>query len=343
MTPARDASRRRALLIALGLVVSAVATWLVIREVDLGRTAAIATGAQPVSLVAALAVVAAQAVVRSHRWRLLLPRPSGSPLSIARVLPVMLVGYLGNAVMPARLGEVLRAALIARREAVSSAEAFGSALLERILDVLVLAGLGVVAALLVAAPAWMITAAAAGAVVAIGGLAIAGAIGLAARRGMSFGRLPWPARLAFVGPMARQLAAGLRVADRAITIGAAGGLSLVAWLLDATVFWLVARSLGIELSPVGAMLVSAVAVLSTAIPTAPGYVGAFELAAVAAAGASGVTGEPALAFAVVAHLIAVVPLAIAGGVSLWAVGTDTVRGLEVGRPAGTAEVARGTR
>jgi hypothetical protein len=342
VTKARDGSRRRAVLIVLGLLVSAVATWVVIREVDLGRTAAIAATAQPLALAAALGIVAVQAVVRSQRWRLLLPRPSGSALPILRVLPVMLVGYLGNAVMPARLGEVLRAALIARREAVSSAEALGSALLERILDVLVLAALGVAAALLVAAPAWMVTAAGVGAGVALVGLAVAGGLGLAARRGTSFRRLSWPARLSFVGPVARQLAAGLRIADRPVTIAAATGLSLVAWLLDATVFWLVARSLGIDLGPVGAMLVSAVAVLSTAIPTAPGYVGAFELAAVAAAGASGITGEPALAFAVVAHLIAVVPLAVAGGISLWAVGTDTVRDLPIGRPA-AADVARGTR
>jgi hypothetical protein len=73
------------------------------------------------------------------------------------------------------------------------------------------------------------------------------------------------------------------------------------------------------------MLVSVLAVLSTAIPTAPGYVGTFELAAVAALGVSGIVGEAALAFAVLAHLMAVLPLSLAGTVSLWLVGGPAAR------------------
>ena len=60
---------------------------------------------------------------------------------------------------------------------------------------------------------------------------------------------------------------------------AAAGLSLVAWLLDGTVYWAVGQSLGLVLSPTGAMVVVGVTVLGTIVPSAPGYVGTFELAA----------------------------------------------------------------
>ena len=80
------------------------------------------------------------------------------------------------------------------------------------------------------------------------------------------------------------------------------------------------------------MIVSVVAVLSTAIPTAPGYVGTFEFAVVEcrSVAIAGVTGELALAFAILAHLVAVLPLSIAGAVSLWVLGSPSLRGLAAG-------------
>ena len=97
---------------------------------------------------------------------------------------------------------------------------------------------------------------------------------------------------------------------------AAVGLSLVAWLLDGTIYWAAASSLGIELPPAGAMLVSAITVLGTAIPSAPGYVGTFELAASTIAGGLGVAPAAALAFAILVHALTVLPLALGGVVAL---------------------------
>jgi uncharacterized protein (TIRG00374 family) len=328
------AGRRTALLAIVGLAISVFALWIVARDVDLSRTAAMLSGANVSVLAVVLGVIAVQATLRAVRWRLLLPsRADGSQPPVARVLPVLLVGYLGNAVLPARLGEVVRGALLARREGVAAAESVGSVVLERIVDVLVLAVLGTWAAIALAAPGWMLTAAFAATVLAVVGLAVLGLAGVGAQRGVAW-RGPNPGlRLEPVARRIRQLAAGARVVDRPSTLAAAAALSLGAWLLDASLFWLVARALDLPLTPAGAMLVSAVAVLSTAVPTAPGYVGTFELAAVAAAGVSGITGDSALAFAVLAHVLAVVPISIAGAVALWTMGGRSLRDLTGSRPA----------
>ena len=66
----------------------------------------------------------------------------------------MLVGYLGNAVLPARLGEPMRAVIASRRERIGTTEALGSVLVERVIDIATLAVVGFVAALIVAGPAW---------------------------------------------------------------------------------------------------------------------------------------------------------------------------------------------
>jgi hypothetical protein len=78
----------------------------------------------------------------------------------------------------------------------------------------------------------------------------------------------------------------------------------------------VARSVGVTIDPPAALLIAAVTVLGTALPSAPGYVGTFELAAASTAQALGVAAAPALALAVLAHAMAVLPVAIAGAVSL---------------------------
>jgi len=85
-------------------------------------------------------------------------------------------------------------------------------------------------------------------------------------------------------------------------------------------FWLVGQAVGASLSPAGAILVMAVTVLATAIPSAPGYVGTFELAAVAVAGSLGVPRDIALALAVLAHVLGLLPTAVGGSVALMRLG-----------------------
>jgi uncharacterized membrane protein YbhN (UPF0104 family) len=133
-------------------------------------------------------------------------------------------------------------------------------------------------------------------------------------------------------PVARHIAtrfvATLGGRARRVPLLAAAALSIGAWLLDATSFWLAGQAVGAELAYTGAIVVSAVSVMGTAIPSAPGFVGTFHLAAAGTAGAFGVPPAEALALAVVVHAMTLIPLALGGAASL------------VGMGAGLAEVAR---
>jgi uncharacterized membrane protein YbhN (UPF0104 family) len=81
-------------------------------------------------------------------------------------------------------------------------------------------------------------------------------------------------------------------------------------------FWLVGQAVGASLSPPAAILVTAVTVLATAIPSAPGYVGTFELATVTVAGSLGVPSEIAFALAVLAHILGLLPTTVGGSIAL---------------------------
>ncbi len=72
-------------------------------------------------------------------------------------------------------------------------------------------------------------------------------------------------------------------------------------------------SLGIALSPVDAVFVTAVVNLGVAIPSSPGFVGTYQWLAVAALGVVGVDGDVAIAFALLMQAVWFVPTTLAGG------------------------------
>ena len=312
---------RRNFVILAGLLISAAALWLVLQTIDVGEAAAVIGRANPVWLVAIIGVVAVQAVLRAWRWSILIPpREDGSHPSTLRLLPPMLVGYLGNTVLPARLGEPMRAVIASRREGIGTTEALGSVLVERLIDIAMLALIGFVAAVVVAGPAWTIQLLGVAAAVGVVGMTILLTVGLAPllRLADRFGLSQRPV----IRHLAARFVATLGGKSRRGPLLAAAGISVLAWLLDAGSFWLAARAAGVDLAYLAAAVVDGVSVLGTAVPSAPGFVGTFELAASGTARALGVPAAEALALAVIVHVTTLIPLAIAGAGSLAAMGAS---------------------
>jgi len=324
---------RRQLVVVVGLLISAGALFLVLGSIDLGEAVTIISGANPVALLAIVAVVAVQVTLRAFRWSLLFPRqPDGGRSPATRLLPPLLIGYLGNAVLPARLGEPMRALIASRREKAGVTESMGSVLLERLIDVATLAVVAFTATLIIDAPPWARQALAVAAGLGIAGVVVLSTVGIAPLLGIA-NRLGLERR-ENLSSLAQRFAAILGGRARRPAILGSAGISVGAWLLDALSFWLAAQAVGIELSYGGAMLVAGITVLGTAIPSAPGYVGTFELAAAGMAGALGVAPAPALAMAVVVHVMTLLPMALGGAVAL------TVAGTSLGDAAREASTAR---
>jgi uncharacterized protein (TIRG00374 family) len=253
-------------------------------------------------------------------WETLLPpRADGSRVSAGQIAPILMVGLLGNLVLPARLGEVIRAYLISRRESIAFSGALGSVALERVVDTATLAVMAFVAAVGAGAAIWIVR--------GTGFLAVAGIVLLVALA--TTGLRPILNILARLRAI-KVLEAPITVvyarvewfvhwsggAHRRRAMGIALCLSSAAWLCNAAMFLMAGQAVGAPISPPGALLVMAVTVLATAIPAAPAYVGTFELAAVTVAASLGVPADTALAMAVLSHAIGVLPTAIGGSASL---------------------------
>ena len=85
-------------------------------------------------------------IARAYRWNLQL-EPVGYKLKTSRTLLAVLVGYLANMALP-RLGEVARCGILKRNENVPIPVAFGTVVVERLLDLLALVVLLVIALIL---------------------------------------------------------------------------------------------------------------------------------------------------------------------------------------------------
>ena len=311
---------RRSGATAFGFIVSILALFLVARSVDLGETARILANAAIAPLLLAEAVFLAGLGFRIVIWRVLLPdRSDGSRVTATRLTPVLMVSLLGNILLPARLGEVVGAYLISRRENLSLGSAFGSVALQRIIDTATLALMAFVAAVGVGAAAWIVQ--------GTGLLAAAGIVLLIALSTTGLQPvLRLLGRLASIGGLRSAVMAIVRRLERFVywsggahrrrAIGLTLAVSVAAWLSNAAAFWLVGRAVGASLSPAGALLLMSVTVLATAIPSAPAYVGTFELAAVTVAASLGVPGDTALALAVLAHGLGMLPTAVGGPLAL---------------------------
>jgi glycosyltransferase 2 family protein len=311
VTSGRLTRRARVALVAVGFAISAVAVVLALRGVDLQAAARIIGSASPAWLAAAVVILAVQTVLRAERWRRLLPVGDAPLPRLRRIVPPLLVGYLGNTVLPARLGEPIRAGLVAKREDLPISGTLGSVLLERVVDTvgLALVGAAAIVAVLRAglSPAIAVPVAIAFVIGTIGIAVLAVAPQLLHRLRIE--------RLRHVGGFLVTLSRGASVRNRGRSAWIALGLSVLAWLLDAAIFWCVGRAIDVHLPFEAAVIVSVAAALSTAIPAAPGYVGTYELAVTTALGVLGVDPATAFAFAICVHAVIVVPMVLAGGVS----------------------------
>jgi len=221
-----------------------------------------------------------------------------------------LLGLGGNAVLPIRLGEVLRAGYFARRSGAPLSSCLVVVASERALDAfwLLLVFIAVLPlALKVGAPAGLVAvavvlAAALGVAFLVGRASASAAGGKTAPAGFAPGQ-----RLA--GAAATAIA-GLRGVGSPGRLVMASALTLVYWLTSAgaIVCWL--RGFHLDLPWHAPLVVLGFIAFGAALPAAPGFVGTYHLFAARGVGLYGVEPSTAAAFAVAGHFLAVVPFAL---------------------------------
>lgn len=313
---------RRWLRQALGVIVPIVCLALIFRQVRFDELRQ-ALGQLDWRFVAlGVASLAFGYAIRIHRWAVML-RATGTSVDDWTCAAPFLGSITLNNVLPFRAGDFVRALVFPSSLGVRRVTATASLLLERLLDLLTLLlslGIGLSLSTRVGLPQWLgksavilsvLGAAALFVVVACDsflGKTLANMQKAADSRGSS--------RIATGLNVARDLISSLGRMSRPGTLLFLLSLSMAVWAFEAGLFWALLEGFGIHAGIASALLIMAIATLSTLVPSAPGYVGPFHLAAYSAITMlDGSPGEAA-SFAVLAHLGVWLPTTLAGGIAI---------------------------
>lgn len=306
----------------LGLLISLVFIWFALQGLHLGQVWVYLQGANYGWIIPGVAVYFLAVWARTWRWHYLL-RPV-KRIAIGSLFPITCIGYFGNNVFPARLGELLRAYVLRRKEAVPISTSLAPIIIERVFDGLVMLLFVFLALPFVGAehipPIYR-------GVVIGASVLFFGALALFLWAAMNPARtdriyrffanrlLPMRLRPPVEGFYQRFMT-GLAFLRRGQDVLMVFVTSVVIWLLETVKYWFVMHAFAFTVPFVGLMLMNGVVNLTTTLPSAPGYIGTFEVGA-RVLEALKVPYDLAFGYTVVLHVALWLPITALGGYYMW--------------------------
>jgi uncharacterized protein (TIRG00374 family) len=313
----------------LGIVLSAILLWLVLRNIDVRsmiRTIIAINGTYlGLSVLAFLFTIYFRAV----RWRFLIPKTP--PIEVVTLFSATTIGLMINNILPVRIGEVARAYLIGKKGKVSGITALATLGIERILDVICLLSMLAFYVLVRQGEQLQKTSLQ---IALFGSLfltILAGLIGIIyagfsyrARVQVLIGRgmgSRFPSLSHRVVDLFSKLLAGftsIRSVKQFVQILT---LTLCLWLCAAASYYLLMRSFSFPLGFSSALLVLVMVAFAAAIPSAPGATGTFHVACIVGLSLVGFQNhDSAASFAFTLHASEWISSTILGFLFLWSDG-----------------------
>jgi uncharacterized protein (TIRG00374 family) len=297
----------------IGIAISVAALAVVLGGTDLAETANVLSRANLRWVALAVVLMSFDLAFRALRWQRLL-----RPIAHVRYPPMLaylLVGYLANNILPARLGELVRSHYLGDREGISRASALGTVVVERVVDLVAVVAIASVALLVLSIRGLV------GNVVLVGA-AVTGlflvilAIGIVAHRLPGLDRIRAVVeRYPRVRDLGQSLQDGLAVAARPRTLGEAILVSGLSWTMAILAYAAAGQAIGIQLSMGQAALIASGVALASAVPAGPSNLGTFEFAAKELGKAVGIEEASALALGVLVHVAILVVTSIGGAIA----------------------------
>lgn len=310
----------------VGFAITVVFLVLAVRNVDLAAVGRELAAADYRLLLPAAVCTLSGYLLRTARWRAILHPVQPAPFRT--VFSVLMLGFAANNVLPARVGEVVRAYTLRQKTGAPVSLGFATIVVERVFDGVTL--LALMALALRVAPALAdderlrLVESLSVVVFASALIALVALLLLRERAVALAGWLarPLPERFGRrVSAMAESFIVGLDCLRRPGAVLRIAALSLLIWTCEAGSYAFVARAFDLGLGPaqeMSAVLFLVVFVnLGIMIPSAPGYIGTFQFFARLALVPFGVPGERAVGLAVVSHAMQYVLVTGIGLVIVW--------------------------
>ncbi len=297
-----------------GLIFSTLLVYLSIRGIDFRGVAegfrTIHYGYVPPTL----ALLFLMQFLRSYRWGLILsPLAKIDQLSLFSVTSV---GFLAIVAIPARLGELARPYLIAKRSNLKMSSALGTIIVERVLDSLTVLVIAVFVLFFIPLPPWLVRASVLFLLATLALLAVMILMILkqeASLRILATLCRKLPARYAEgLNRLVRHFLQGFRIMVNPALLATVTGLSILIWLIDVLAIYLLFLAFGFQLPAAAAFVLMIILIIGIAIPTAPGFIGNWHYFCILGLSLFGVPRTDALTFAIIYHTLAIGIVVILG-------------------------------
>ncbi len=308
---ANPSSRGRNLLKTIpGLLISAFFLWYTFKNIQLSEILAVRL-LHPLWVVGVVGFTCASYTLRCVRWTRMM-RPTGAGFAVcARVLMTSLAA---NNILPLRIGDIMRVFTYAPDLGASPSVILSTVILEKLLDIFVLVLLFVSTMGAGVSPHFRALAEISLGISGVGLLAfIFGAKILERPLKALFARLP---QTGILGKIEHWVLLAL---DCIRQIGIGGSVQLllytaVIWFCEGMIFVSAVQLLGLAIDRIGPWQAVAATNLSYLIPSSPGAIGTFEMAAKASLMSHGAAESAAATFGLVLHAWMLLSVTGAGGI-----------------------------
>ena len=257
---------------------------------------------------------------RTWRWHFMLRHLK--PVSLARLFPVVCIGYFGNNVYPFRAGEVMRAYVLWQREEIPISSSLATVIIERIFD-----GLVMLLFVFLALPFAPIPAAFQRFVIFVTFLLLiitAVFIWITVRPRRIATLYGWlaehllPARIRErTDGFFERFMAGLGSMRSGRDLLLIFATSIVVWLMETVKYWFVMHAFTFSVSFLALMLINGIVNLATTLPSAPGYIGTFDTPAIETLVAYGIDAQLAASYTLTLHAALWAPVTLLGAYYFW--------------------------
>ncbi len=301
---------RRLAKVLVGLAVSGGLLVYLFWDVDVRAIGARLAATRWGFLAASVALNLLGLSTRARRWYYLFP-PRSRP---SHLFSAVMIGYMGNNLLPLRAGEVLRAYVVARRGQ-RLWTTVATIVVERVLDGL---AVGIILAFLLLAVAlprelwWAAAMFVAADLLLLGVLAVMALAPGPCRRlllSLARRRSALRQRLSDTLDTFNEGLRGVRTIDHVLPILAWSAANWVLWALSA---WTGLRAARLELPMMAAWAVLAFVGLGVSLPSSPGFAGIVQAATVLALALFGVPRSEALSFSLLLHAAQFFPVTVWG-------------------------------
>ena len=303
---------KRIIFLIIGILISVVSLYFAFRGFDLGQVWAAITRVRLEFLLLAVLPYVVTFMAKVWRWQVMF-HPDEKRARLGILFPSLMISYIP---LPFRAGEIARGVVAARGTGVPAARVFSTIIVEKVLDVLTLLLFLGVSLPFVGLPQQLQGAALLMAVAVLGVSLVLLAMVVRPEWGRWLSRLVaarLPARFCpRIESATDQVLKGVAPLSNTPVAARLGGWSLATWGVNFVTVYLMLLSFNLTVTPLAAVVLVVVTNLSMAVPSAPGYVGPFELAVVAVLGVLGIGETDAQAFAIFYHFVGLVPVALLG-------------------------------